>query len=774
MKRLFAAAFALLCALAVVAWAIRPRPPRDGRTPIVWVCDDNPARREQIALFERTHPDLRLAMDPNTIGMEKAVVQCLAGVGPDVIVAYDGTQLATYARSGIACDLTDRLTSAGMNVRTDFWSGPEPTYMHDGRIYGLPTNAAVDAIWLHKDLFEREGVPLPTGPWKWDEFIALAKRMTSRRADGSVERFGFMLDWGTWQHFVMQWGGRLFNEDGTTCTADSPEAIAATEFMHDLVYRHGVSPTPVEEAAMASRGGWGSAVMTQFAAKKGAMALGGRWWLCLLRDYKGLKLGAVEAPHQARRVHRGYGKSLIINSMSPRREQAMEFVLFMASRDYNELINHQADALGPVQRFAYTDTYLHDPEFPEEDYNEVWRTALEYAEPESTSPFVNGYTVARIQSRQLDLVKNNAKTPAEAMRAVAREVNEEIARKISKDPDLRAKYEAALRRGRQMRRRGDIGIAIGFLLPNLLGFLVFTLAPVVFSLVVSFSNWTLQHTVPFQWTGLENFRELVRDREFWLYSANTIYLMLGMPFAIAGSLFLAILLHRPLRGMVVYRTLFYLPSFTSGVALMILWKVLLNPDFGPVNAAIDWVLQHLRVNELLAALGAGPAEAPKWLVSTKNLLGLDVDALRLTGSAVGPGRARRDHHDGRVDGDRRQQHAALPRGPEQHPAGTVRGRGDRRRGQVGDVPPRDLAAACAHHLLHRRDELHRRAAGRLRAGARDDQRRPGGNHHHAVVLHLHQGVRAVPDRLRLRRLLGAVRPHLRRHGRSTGSWRRRS
>jgi ABC-type glycerol-3-phosphate transport system substrate-binding protein len=133
--------------------------------------------------------------------------------------------------------------------------------------------------------------------------------------------------------------------------------------------------------------------------------------------------------------------------MSPRREQAMEFVLFMASRDYNELINHQADALGPVRRFAYTDTYLHDPDFPEEDYNEVWRTALEYAEPESTSPFVNGYTVARIQSRQLDLVKNNAKTPAEAMRAVAREVNAEIARTISKDPDLRAKYEAALRGG---------------------------------------------------------------------------------------------------------------------------------------------------------------------------------------------------------------------------------------------------------------------------------------------------------------------------------------
>jgi multiple sugar transport system substrate-binding protein len=448
-KRLFTAVFALLCALSLAAWVIRPRPPRDGRTPIVWVCDDNPARQDQIALFERANPELRLVLDPNTIGMEKAVVQCLAGVGPDVIVAYDGTQLATYARSGIAWDLTDRVTSAGIDAGRDFWRGPEPTYMHDGRIYGLPTNASADAVWLHKDLFEQAGVPPPRGPWKWDEFVEVSKRMTRRRADGRVEHYGFMVDWGTWQHFVMQWGGRLFSPDGTRCTADSPEAIAATQFMHDLLYKHRVAPTPLEEAAMATRGGWGSAVMTQFAAKKGAMALGGRWWLCLLRQYEGLRLGAVEAPHQARRVHRGYGKSLIVNSVSPRREQALRFVLFMTDQRYNELINHQADALGPVRQFAYTDLYLRDPAYPDEDYNEVWRTALENAEPESVSPFVNGYTVARIQARQLDLVKNNAKPPADALRALAREVNEEIARTVAKDPQLRAKYEAALRDARR-------------------------------------------------------------------------------------------------------------------------------------------------------------------------------------------------------------------------------------------------------------------------------------------------------------------------------------
>jgi len=78
------------------------------------------------------------------------------------------------------------------------------------------------------------------------------------------------------------------------------------------------------------------------------------------------------------------------------------------------------------------------------------------------------------------------------------------------------------------------------------------------------------------------------DPQFWVLLCQYHLFLLGMPLSIAGSLFLAVLLNQRLRGIVIYRTLFYLPSFTSGVALMILWKALYNPDFGPINAAIHW------------------------------------------------------------------------------------------------------------------------------------------------------------------------------------------
>jgi len=167
--------------------------------------------------------------------------------------------------------------------------------------------------------------------------------------------------------------------------------------------------------------------------------------------------------------------------------------------------------------------------------------------------------------------------------------------------------------------------AMSFLLPNLTGFLVFTAGPVLFSLVVSFTNWTLTKEEPFRFIGLANFAKLAGDKEFWQFFMNTGYLMIGMPVAVAGSLCLALLLSQKLRGVVVYRTMFYLPSFTNGVALLILWKALYNPDFGPINAILG---------PLFDLFGADP---PAWLLSTKNLIGLHVEDIRLVWDQWGLG-----------------------------------------------------------------------------------------------------------------------------------------
>jgi ABC-type glycerol-3-phosphate transport system substrate-binding protein len=420
---------------------------------LMWASDDNPVRREQIRLFNRLHPDYLMQLDPQSMGMEKIIVQCLAHVGPDLIDCYSGYQLSAWVRSGIALDVTDHFIEKGIDTGA-IWPSLVPLYTHRGRVYGSVNNAGSNAVWFNKTLFDEAGEPYPEDDWTWEECIEIAKRLTKRRAGGQIEQYGIIGYWDPKMAFA-QHGASYFTPEGTRCTLDSEEGQEAMQFLQDLIYVHHVMPTPQAQTALASAGGWGAGELSLFGAGKGALALAGRWWLCSLRrdEYRHLRLGAVPLPALARsdgsrhRGNMGHGKATIVNKNSPNREGALLFLEFLHSREWSELINRQADALGPVRKHSYTDTFLHNPEFPGEDYNEVWRTAMEESVPEQVSPYVNGQTVDRVMLRQTDMVRANIKTGRQAMVDAAREINEEIVKTLRRDPELRAEYEQALALG---------------------------------------------------------------------------------------------------------------------------------------------------------------------------------------------------------------------------------------------------------------------------------------------------------------------------------------
>ena len=169
---------------------------------------------------------------------------------------------------------------------------------------------------------------------------------------------------------------------------------------------------------------------------------------------------------------------------------------------------------------------------------------------------------------------------------------------------------------------------LAFILPNFLGFVTFTAGPVLFSLAAAFTNWNVVGSVPLEWVGLDNFIELWGDPNFWRSLVTTFYLMMGIPVAIAGSLALAVLLNGRIKGVVFFRTLYYLPTFTAGIALMILWKALYNPEFGPINHLLD---------AAAAGLGWESFEPPAWLQSTNNLLALTAERVGFDAAFFGLG-----------------------------------------------------------------------------------------------------------------------------------------
>ena len=124
-----------------------------------------------------------------------------------------------------------------------------------------------------------------------------------------------------------------------------------------------------------------------------------------------------------------------------------------------------------------------------------------------------------------------------------------------------------------------------FIMPWVLGFLIFTLGPMVASAVMAFTQWDIL-TAP-KFIGLGNFTTLAKDPLFSKSLGNTaFYTFIGVPLYLVLSLAAAVLLNAGVRGMSIYRSLFFLPSLTPAVANALLWVWIFNPDFGLANAIL--------------------------------------------------------------------------------------------------------------------------------------------------------------------------------------------
>jgi multiple sugar transport system permease protein len=212
------------------------------------------------------------------------------------------------------------------------------------------------------------------------------------------------------------------------------------------------------------------------------------------------------------------------------------------------------------------------------------------------------------------------------------------------------------------RSRRALASGLAFLAPNILGFLAFTLVPLFISLAMAFTNWDLRLHNMFnlgqvRFVGLANFQRLLALPDFWQYFGNTLFLMLGIPVSIAASLLTALMLSRKpaqgrrlLPGLILagiglgagagllvaagaaeaafsiligglvaflliggatigsgfYRTIYYLPNFTAGVATYLLWKKMYDPHSGPINAMLQ---------PALTKISGAASGAPGWFDS---------------------------------------------------------------------------------------------------------------------------------------------------------------
>jgi len=160
-------------------------------------------------------------------------------------------------------------------------------------------------------------------------------------------------------------------------------------------------------------------------------------------------------------------------------------------------------------------------------------------------------------------------------------------------------------------------IALTFILPNFIGFAMFTMIPVFWSFGLAFMNWSAFGSPSF--AGLSNFTRMANDQSVRIALTNTVYYTLGtVPLTLVMSLSLALLLNNAVRGMGFFRTAIFFPFITSLVAVAFVWSMLFHPSLGPINgflrsigidnpprwfASTDWAMPALIITSVWRFMG---------------------------------------------------------------------------------------------------------------------------------------------------------------------------
>ena len=139
------------------------------------------------------------------------------------------------------------------------------------------------------------------------------------------------------------------------------------------------------------------------------------------------------------------------------------------------------------------------------------------------------------------------------------------------------------------------------ILPWVLGFLIFIAYPMARSFYLAFTRYNLK-TAP-EWIGTENFVEMfTKDDLFWKsFQVTVLYVLGSVPAGTIFALLVAMILAQSLRGVNFWRTIYFMPTMVSGVAIAVMWTYLLNPQYGLVNQLLEMI----------------NVKGPGWVASTK-------------------------------------------------------------------------------------------------------------------------------------------------------------
>ena len=464
--KFLAAIFAGLLILCGVAAIWHPDQELGDKVPLVWVSDNNPARTAQIAAFNAENPDLSLRLDFGNGGTQKIILQSSSGVGPDIF-DFGSADIETFVESGVLWDVTDASVTMGFSALKDGWPEGAQTYTYNSRQYGFPCNTGAAILIYNKNVFDYFGVPYPQGLMTWKEFIDMAKKVNSQTSPkiGDDSRI-FAVTGAIWQQFFTGQHGEFFDPDGQLTIAESPELYRAFEMHREFLFTHQFMPSTIEAKAMSGQGGWGSGNLNQFAAGRFAMAITGHWALIAfgqayqqqldeltrnglkeedIKDplKKPLRLGAVLIPKFSKLPPSYQVQSRVagINAKSPRREEPLKFLQYLAGPTYSELLNAGEDWLPGNPEYSELGVDPGPPALSRQELQDRTVEAMSYGYSPRQSPFLLTSDVFRVIGNQISRLESTPDISTQALLDAAQSDLQTLMRRtLERNPNLESLF----------------------------------------------------------------------------------------------------------------------------------------------------------------------------------------------------------------------------------------------------------------------------------------------------------------------------------------------
>jgi multiple sugar transport system permease protein len=578
--------------------------------------------------FEAVNPGVKIRIEnyEYTLYHQKMIITYAAGVAPDVVM-MDTTHYQFLATRGALMPLNKFFASSpGFDI-SEYYKPIVDSYTFHDNIYILPRDIApIGLIYYNKKMFKDAGLPMPDGSWTWDfkerpelkekDFQWVCKHFTKQDANGKYVQWGYAPGWPQMQAdmYALQLGAPVYDNyaEPTKVQADAPLRVTAFQFAADFANKLHLAPSNSEAA--------GSLMMTtqqMFVQKKIAMYQNGIWEVPNMR--KMLKPGSPEwfdwdiclAPAYAgvdgkpvRKFTTG-GSGYAVMSTTKNPDLAWKLTKFMAGPPGMIAMAKAGIAQPAIRKLALTKgLWLPGPDSTIDEQFPSNRLATDEAVPfvvfDPSSQF--GISVGDRVNKGLEILWNGQKSAKELLSENQKQAQDrlDVLRKQENLPAfnwplgglfafglvvgiLIYVYKPEFGKKLTNLEKTETRSAYKFLSPWIIGLMVFALGPMMLALLMAFADWDI--IAPARWRGLDNFREaLSSDPTFFKsLSVTLIYTVFSVGLGILGSMGLALLLNQKVKGVSLFRTLYYIPTITSAVAGALIWMRVFNPDKGLLN-----------------------------------------------------------------------------------------------------------------------------------------------------------------------------------------------